>query len=234
MPYERYSGDNITFWKVDHQPTKNGFTNSEWKSAIEQRVIMVNGRSNIERLTAMKRGDYFYLCHGNIRGNTQGGIKLIGRIVDYKPESSSIKRGWSQRHYEMLFPKNGEPLMGKFYDGEEKSYAPGIFGKGNHEPICEINKEQASEFENDILWSCFEAELSDFGGLWGLKRSANISQAFLNALTSPPPPPKPTGPGCSLFAVSSQNIILAVELDKHMLRFINSHMHQEFSICPCR
>ena len=82
------------------------------------------------------------------------------------------------------------------------------------------------------FWIIFSITL--FGGLWGLKRSANISQAFLNALTSPPPPPKPTGPGCSLFAAASQNIILAVGLDKHMLRFINSQMHQEISICPCR
>ena len=34
------------------------------------------------------------------------------------------------------------------------------------------------------------------------------------------------GRNCSLFAATSQNIILTWELDKHMLCFINSHMHQ--------
>ena len=42
------------------------------------------------------------------------------------------------------------------------------------------------------------------------------------------------GRKCSLFAATSQNIILTLGLDEHMLRFINSHLYLRNFICLCR
>ena len=186
MAYQRKAGDNITFWKINHLPSsdKFNFLNYDWKSCIVNRIIIVRGKSECEKLTAMRRGDYFYLCHGNVQERAQGGIKLIGRIIDDKPTPYPVKRPgeYYQRHYEMLFPKNGEPLMGKFYTGEEKAYAPGFFGGDLNESIYEISQEQADDFETDILWSFFEAELGDFEGLWGL--TANSSSKSLQVQPS--------------------------------------------------
>ena len=84
------------------------------------------------------------------------------------------KTNGSKRQYEMIFPRNGVPLVGKFYKGEEKAYAPGFYGGKFNEPIYEISQEQATDFENDILRPFFNVGINDFSGLWGL---TSISQS---------------------------------------------------------
>ncbi len=125
MAYQRKAGDKITFWKINHSAVF--FAEEDLKYFLEQKIIIVNRKNELDMLATMCRGDYFYLCHGNNKSRIYGGIKLIGRIVDDGCELYQRRKGCFQRHYEMLFPNNGIPLTKKFYDGSAKEYTPAFF-----------------------------------------------------------------------------------------------------------
>lgn len=163
MAYQRKAGDNITFWRVNHGA--GHFSIEEWSSFLEQRVIVVAGTFEVEKLTAMKRGDYFYLHHGNKSLGGQG-IKLIGQITDNAPNPCPTKDGWYQRHYKMIFPVDGVPLSGTFYDGAVKGYAPNFLGNSGNATIYEIPQTQTVDFERDILRPFFGIGITDLPDLW--------------------------------------------------------------------
>ena len=79
MAYQRLAGDRITFWEVIHRATS--FSSDDWEFLLNERIIVTFGKKNIERLSAMRNGDYFYLCEARI-------VKLIGQIIDDEPEKS--------------------------------------------------------------------------------------------------------------------------------------------------
>ena len=164
MAYQRKAGNLRTIWKVNHGA--GFFTDNEWKHFIKQRIIAVDGVEEIERLSSMRNGDYFYLCHGNNKSRIYGGVKLIGRIVDDEPEYCSSKRDWFQRHYEMVFPTDGVPLSGIFYDEEIKIYTPNYSRNIVDSTIYEVSPEQSSEFEEYVLDYLFGIEIKDLKGLW--------------------------------------------------------------------
>lgn len=159
MAYQRRAGDNITFWEVIHRSTS--FSSDDWEFLLNERVIVTFGKKNIDRLVAMRNGDYFYLCEA-LR------VKFIGRIIDDEPEKFYKKNYFHegyQRHYEMIFPKDGIPLIKKFYRGEEKYYTPNS-SDDFHRHLVEIRQYNASEFEKDILRPFFGVGIEDFPGLW--------------------------------------------------------------------
>lgn len=163
MAYRRKAGNNITFWRVNHGA--GHFLIEDWDFFLEQRVIVVAGTFEVEKLTAMKRGDYFYLHHGNKSVGGQG-IKLIGQIIDDSPRTCPTKDGWYQRRYKMLFPADGVPLSGKFYYGADKGYAPNFLGNSGNATIYEIPRTQADDFEKNILQPFFGIGITDLSGLW--------------------------------------------------------------------
>ena len=163
MAYQRKAGDNVTFWRVNHGA--RFFSEDEWNHFLEHKVIGVAGKEETEKLTAMRKGDYFYLHHGNKSSGGQG-VKLLGKIIDDMPEPCSTKNGWFQRHYEILFPADGVPLTGKFYDGSEKGYAPNFLGGSGTATIFEIPQAQASDFEQNILRPFFGIGIENLNGLW--------------------------------------------------------------------
>jgi len=179
MAYQRKAGDFRTIWKINH--ASEHFYNQEWKMFIEQRVIVVRGENAVDRLLEMRCGDYFYLTHGNNASRTHGGIKLIGRIIDNDMEPCSAKKGWFQRHYEMLFPTDGVPLTGKFYSDVAREYTPNFFGNKDDEMIYEIPQENSNAFEEDILWSFFEIEINYLSKLW------SVEEILPTAAQSEPP-----------------------------------------------
>lgn len=161
MAYQRLAGDKITFWEVIHRATS--FSSDDWEFLLNEGIIVTFGEKNVEKLSAMRNGDYFYLCNS--------GIKLIGRIIDDEPEFCEYKKNyfWEgyQRHYKMIFPVDGVPLIQKFYRGEEKYYTPNFLsGLNKHKHLVEISQDNASEFEKDILRPFFGVGIEDFPGLW--------------------------------------------------------------------
>ena len=114
MAYQRKAGNKITFWRINHGAKH--FSEQEWSFSIVERIIAVAGTFEVEKLTAMIRGDYFYLHHGNKSMSGQG-LKLIGKIIDDEPSHCQIKDNWFQSRYEILFPDDGMPLNEKFYYG---------------------------------------------------------------------------------------------------------------------
>ena len=161
MAYQKLAGDKITFWEVIHRATS--FSSDDWEFLLNERVIVTFGKKNIESLSAMQNGDYFYLCKSRI-------VKFIGRIIDDEPEKFYKKNYFHegyQRHYEMIFPADGVPLIKKFYRGEEKYYTPNFSsGLYNHKHVVEISQDDASDFEKDILRPFFGVGIEDFPGLW--------------------------------------------------------------------
>ena len=147
MAYQRKAGNKITFWKVNHAP--EDFSNSEWKILLEKKIIIVcgNGSHEEDMFFAIRRGDYFYLHHGNTEMIPDSGIKLIGRIIDDNPVPCPIKSKYFQRHYEMIFPTDGVPLNGKFSTNlTQKDYKPNSFSKLGSKTIYEIRQNQAENF----------------------------------------------------------------------------------------
>lgn len=167
MAYQRKAGNFRTIWKINH--STGFFSDDEWNHFIEQRVLVVNGEKEIDMLTAMLKGDYFYLCHGNNAARICSGIKLIGRIIDNVPEPCQIKNGWFQRHYEMIFPTDGVSLTKKFYNGTAKKYTPNFFQNAVDATIYEIPQDQANDFERDILRPFFDVGIKSLTGLWSSK-----------------------------------------------------------------
>ena len=123
----------------------------------------------------MRKGDYFYLCHGNNQSRSYGGVKLIGRIIDTAPETCPFKSGWYQRRYDMICPIDGVPLSKTFYAEQIKIYAPNYLGNVVDSVIYEISQEQASEFEEYVLDYLFGLELNDLPGLWSAKTISHQS-----------------------------------------------------------
>lgn len=165
MAYQRLAGDRITFWEVIHRAT--AFSSDDWEFLLNERIIVTFGKKNIERLSVMRNGDYFYLCGARI-------VKLIGRIIDDEPEFCEYKKNYFhkgyQRHYKMIFPVDGLPLSGEFYRGEEKYYTPNFSsGLYNHKHVVEISQDDASDFEKDILRPFFGIGIEDLPGLWGVE-----------------------------------------------------------------
>ncbi|MBQ6296354.1 MAG: AAA family ATPase [Selenomonadaceae bacterium] len=162
MAYQRKAGDRITFWEVIHRATS--FSSDDLEFLLNEGIIITFGKKNIERLSAMRNGDYFYLCEA-VR------VKLIGRIIDDEPEFCEYKKNyfWAgyQRHYEMIFPADGVPLIKKFYRGEEKYYTPNFSsGLYNHKHVVEISQDDASDFEKNILRPFFGIGIEDLPDLW--------------------------------------------------------------------
>ncbi len=182
MSYKRKAGDNATFWRVNHGAKV--FSEDEWKLYLEQKVIVVAGTKEEEKLTAMRRGDYFYLHHGNKSMGAQG-IKLIGKIIDDAPEPCPTKENWLQRHYEMLFPTDGVPLNGKIYHGAEKGYAPNYLGNSGTATIYEIPQSDAEKFEQNILRPFFDVGIKDFPELWGVEVTTTPAQIHKPTITFP-------------------------------------------------
>ena len=176
MAYQRKAGDKRTIWRINHGA--KFFSEDEWSLFLEQKVIVVAGTPEVEKLTAMRRDDYFYLHHGNKSAGGQG-MKLIGKIIDDEPEPCPTKAEWFQRKYEMLFPVDGMPLSGKFYKGAEKGYAPNFLGCSGTATIYEIPQYQAKDFENNILVPFFNIEIKNLTGLW-------IDEANTPAIQLPP------------------------------------------------
>lgn len=135
MAYKRKAGELITFWRVNHGAKH--FSSDDWEFFLEQRVLIVAGISEVDKLTAMRNGDYFYLHHGN-RSTGGQGIKLIGQIVDDTPAPCPTRNDWFQRRYKIILPAYGVPLSEKFYDGIDKGYAPSFFGGAGNATIYEI------------------------------------------------------------------------------------------------
>ena len=163
MAYQRYSGEKITFWKVNHHNLN--FSKEQLAYILGQKVIVAFGKDEIEKLKAMKTGDYFYLCHGNEKSNPQSGVKLIGQIIDKSIEICHIKTAL-QRNYRIVFPKDGIPIVEKFYFGFKYDFAPNIDKKSI---IYEIPQIQATNFEKYILRPFFDVGIEDFPGLWCLE-----------------------------------------------------------------
>ena len=123
----------------------------------------------------MRNGDYFYLCNR--------GIKLIGRIIDDEPEFCEYKKNYFhegyQRHYKMIFPVDGVPLIKKFYRSEEKYYTPNFLsGLNNHKHVVEISQDDASDFEKDILRPFFGIGIEDLPDLWSSETIIPTSSPF--------------------------------------------------------
>lgn len=163
MAYQRKAGDRITFWEVIHRPTS--FSSDDLEFLLNEGIIITFGKKNIDRLSAMRNGDYFYLCEA-VR------VKLIGRIIDDEPEKSYKKNYFHdgyQRHYEMIFPVDGVPLIKKFYRSEEKYYTPNFSGSLNNQKrphVVEISQDDASDFEKNILRPFFGIGIEDLPDLW--------------------------------------------------------------------
>ena len=171
MSYQRLAGDRITFWEVIHRAT--AFSSDDWEFLLNEGIIVTFGKKNIERLSAMRNGDYFYLCNR--------GIKLIGRIIDDEPEICEYKKNYFhegyQRHYEMIFPVDGVPLIKKFYRGEEKYYTPNFSGN-LHKHVVEISQDDASDFEKNILRPFFGIGIEDLPDLWSSETIIPTSSPF--------------------------------------------------------
>lgn len=181
MAYQRLAGNKITFWEVIHRATS--FSSDDWKFLLNERIIVTFGNKNIERLSAMHNGDYFYLC--------QTGVKLIGRIIDDEPEEFYKKNYfWEgyQRHYEMIFPVDGIPLIKKFYRGEAKYYTSNfLIDSDNHKHVVEISQDDASDFEKDILRPFFGVGIEDFPGLWDSETFSTPQKLIQPTLLQSPP-----------------------------------------------
>ncbi|MBR1647073.1 MAG: AAA family ATPase [Selenomonadaceae bacterium] len=168
MAYQRKAGNLRTIWKINHHP--KDFSDYEWRTFIEQRVIILKSNSDqcVDRFIFMKRDDYFYLCHGDEPKRAQSGTKLIGRIIDDVPEIRrySGKNCWIQRHYEMIYPTDGIPLDKIFYNEEARPYTPNFSLNEADEIIYEVSKDEAKGFEEYILDYLFGLEIKDLKGLW--------------------------------------------------------------------
>ena len=161
MAYQRLSGNRITFWEVIYRSTP--FSSEDLEFLLNEGIIVTFGEKNVEKLSAMRNGDYFYLCEA-VR------VKFIGRIIDDEPEKFYKKNFFHegyQRHYKMIFPVDGVPLIKKFYRGEEKYYTPNFLsGLNNHKHVVEISQDDASDFEKDILRPFFDIGIEDLPDLW--------------------------------------------------------------------
>lgn len=178
MAYQRKAGNRRTIWKINHLASL--FSDAEWEFLLNKRIIVVNGKKEIERLSSMLNGDYFYLCHGNNKSRINGGVKLIGRIIGNELENNKFKIDGAQRHYEMIFPTDGVPLSGIFYDEQMKIYTPNYFGDVVDSTIYEISPEQYTEFEEYILDYLFGIEIKDLKGL------GNLDSIYPQSITPPP------------------------------------------------
>ena len=178
MAYKRKAGDNVTFWRVNHGAKL--FSETEWKLFLEQKVIVVAGDKEVEKLKSMRFGDYFYLHHGN-KSDGQG-IKLLGRIIDYDYEPCPTKQNWFQRHYKMLFPINGVPMTGKIYNDIPKGYAPNFLGGSGSATIHEIPKDQSNDFEQRILIPFFGIEIKDLPDLWSSETNTQSLNPYIQSV----------------------------------------------------
>ncbi|MBR4152726.1 MAG: AAA family ATPase [Selenomonadaceae bacterium] len=181
MAYQRYAGDKITFWKVNHSPFN--FSKEKLAYFLGQKAIVAFGKDEVEKLKAMKSGDYFYLCHGNEKNNSQSGVKLIGQIIDKSTKFCSTMT-CLQRNYRIIFPKNGIPLVGKFYFGYEYNFAPNMDKKST---IYEIPQVQSINFEKAILCPFFGVSIEDFPDLIWLKTNRVKTTTIQQPLTQSPP-----------------------------------------------
>lgn len=113
--WERYS-KHIRIWKVSHG--SNNFTRQEMEEFLGKKIIVVHGETKKKQgedfIKNCKKGDYFYLCHGN-----DGGIKLFGKITS-DARASSKGPGWKERDYEIIKYSK----LDQIYDGVKKGWTP--------------------------------------------------------------------------------------------------------------
>ena len=158
MAYQRKAGDKITFWKINHPP--EDFSYSEWQDFLKKKIVVIKGKSELEKFTAIRIGDYFYLHQGNTQLIKGSGIKLVGRIIDEEPKPYPNNIEFWQRRYEMIFPTDGISLNEQFYSYLSKSYTPNFVSKEKgSKTLYEIPKSQATEFERAILQSFFGVDI---------------------------------------------------------------------------
>ena len=155
MAYQRKESRR-TIWRVNHGAIY--FYSEELEKLIQDEVIVANG-NNADRLKAMRRGDYFYLCHDSV-------LKLVGKIIDNYPEPCPMKQGFFQRHYEMIFPVDGIPLFEKYTGNIDEGYKPGFRGNYKNIHIFEILIEESTELVNKILKPFFHIGIKNLVGLW--------------------------------------------------------------------
>ena len=115
------------WWKVNHSPWFNDkrlFTDKELKFFRDAQLIVVAGIP-VSTMAKMKKGDYFFLIHGNKNGY---GIQLIGQITDDKNflRDEQPKKGWCQRSYKLIKEPiilTGEVPLGKGTAGGQNTIA---------------------------------------------------------------------------------------------------------------
>ena len=192
MAHKRKSGNKITFWRVNHPKLVN-IIGVNLMYFINQKIIVTSGKLSVSNLKLMRRGDYFYLYHGSIDSMIEygmtlidksgddmvdGEIKLIGRIIDDEIEPCSIMNGFFQRRYEIIFPTDGIPISGNYYEGLQKNYDPN-FPSDDNEIIYEIPQSQSSTLEKNILIPFFGVKIKVFSGLWTAKAKQPIKINFV-------------------------------------------------------
>ncbi len=135
----------LRFWKISHG--KKDFKPIERQGYLNDRKVAVfndtgkNQGQGFEK--EIKKGDFFYLCHGNDEG-----LVLIGRITSDAQEEKSD--GWLYRDYEPVIELE-TPVV---YTGKKKGWTPNYNSTCKRIPIIELTL-----FEQEILTPVFGTTL---------------------------------------------------------------------------
>jgi len=145
---------NIRIWKHSHgtQKTVRDLPREELKA---KRLLTLHGdtaRNQGQNFRSeMRRGDFFYLCHGN-------DVQLLGRITSGVMASKdswterNYDEGWIERKYRLLV----QASSGRRYGGPPKVWAP----SGN--TTCwRVPDEELGDFERLILTPFFHLRVRD-------------------------------------------------------------------------
>ena len=146
----------MAFWKISLEPLndKKGtwFTPEDWQFLAKNKLVVIGDHLYaFKKFINIRKGDYFYLAHGNDKSNGQG-IQLFGKIIsNLEPCNVPKWKGWSQLRYEVIKPT---VRHNKFYNAQRgwTPYYPDT-------PVFAVPKDAEQDFESLILFPFFNMKI---------------------------------------------------------------------------
>jgi hypothetical protein len=161
-------------WKHSHGTKQTtGWEDHEREEFMADSVLVIGDgleQRQIDNFKKMRRGDFFYLCHGN-------NIQLLGQVATgiLNPRARCLRRKYTAIRRLETGPSS--------FKTHRKRWSPG--GNTTCWPVPEVERR---EFEKDILRPFFRLTLSDLEGRIKRVREGPWSEA--DEL------PPPIGPAC--------------------------------------
>ncbi len=119
-----YADSLPAIWKISHETDSVSMSDQNKQLFLERNVIVVQSMTSANASTnalqeelftsAIRKGDYFFLCYGNR-------IHLLGQIIsDDAVENQELKNGWFERPYRVI----ANAIISDPYNGIKEWWTP--------------------------------------------------------------------------------------------------------------